>query len=265
MHRAAGRRSRAGWRGAAARAPSMKLRARRFVGASGSRARPAHRAARRHCAISGQASSRTLRDRLRIEPADVGRGLQVHQRLRADGLGAPLLGRAVVEEGIRPRVEDRMRQRRRRRQLAGGDAHLAGFDARQQRARSRRRPSSRAGSRAASASTSGWSGISRSPTMFSAQASWSGNTTVSRSCASVRWNCGGTLRAAVHAPHRQRRGGVPAPARAEHRRVEQRLHQHVARAWPTSGSAAPRRARSCASARATARCCPPARWPAARS
>jgi hypothetical protein len=42
--------------------------------------------------------------------------------------------------------------------------------------------------------TSGWSGISRSPTRFSAQAIWSGNTTVSRSSASERWNCGGTLR-----------------------------------------------------------------------
>ena len=38
------------------------------------------------------------------------------------------------------------------------------------------------------------------------------------------------LAAAVHAAHRQGCGGVPAPAGAEHRCVQQCLHQHVARA-----------------------------------
>ena len=43
-------------------------------------------------------------------------------------------------------------------------------------------------------STSGWSGTSRSPSMFSRQASWSGKTTASRSSAWWRWSCGGTRR-----------------------------------------------------------------------
>ncbi|EXF42604.1 hypothetical protein BAY1663_04990 [Pseudomonas sp. BAY1663] len=42
--------------------------------------------------------------------------------------------------------------------------------------------------------TSGWSGISRSPTMFSRQATWSGNTVASRSSLFIRCSCGATLR-----------------------------------------------------------------------
>ena len=41
--------------------------------------------------------------------------------------------------------------------------------------------------------TSGWSGISRSPGRFSAQAIWSGNTEPTRSSAAMRMSCGGTL------------------------------------------------------------------------
>ena len=44
--------------------------------------------------------------------------------------------------------------------------------------------------------TSGWSGTSRSPTTFSAQAWLEGKATLSMSCASARWNGGGTLRPA---------------------------------------------------------------------
>ena len=76
--------------------------------------------------------------------------------------------------------------------------------------------------------TSGWSGISRSPTMFSPHASWSGKIDASRSSAAMRCNGGATLR-----PPRMRSSAsatmrVPTPARAEHRRVEQRLHEQRA-------------------------------------
>ena len=113
--------------------------------------------------------------------------------------------------------------------------------------------------------TSGWSGISRSPTRFSAQATWSGKTAAIRSSASMRASCGGTF-----LPPRKRGSasaiaGDPAPARREHRRVEQRLDQHVAHASPNAGSARRRPARSCAPWSATARCCPRSPPPAARN
>ena len=78
--------------------------------------------------------------------------------------------------------------------------------------------------------TSGWSGTSRSPTRFSAQAIWSGNTAPTRSSASMRANCGGTLLAAAHAGQGERDSRRPAPARREHRRIEHRLNQDGSRA-----------------------------------
>ena len=77
--------------------------------------------------------------------------------------------------------------------------------------------------------TSGWSGISRSPARFSAQATWSGNTAASRSSRLHALQLRRDLAAAAEARQRERGGRVPAPAHAEQRRVEQRLHQHVER------------------------------------
>ena len=68
----------------------------------------------------------------------------------------------------------------------------------------------------------------------------------SRSSACMRCSCGGTLLAAAEARQRERRAGVPAPARAEHRRVEQRLDQHVARRGRVQVARRRRRAGSCA-------------------
>ena len=51
-----------------------------------------------------------LRDHPRVEAADIVRRLQVHQCLRRHRAGAPLLRRAVVQEGERSRVEDGVRQ-----------------------------------------------------------------------------------------------------------------------------------------------------------
>ena len=63
------------------------------------------------------------------------------------------------------------------------------------------------------------------PGMFSRQAAASGNTAAIRSSASMRCSCGAHLAAAAAARHRERDRRVPAPARLEHRRVEERLHQ----------------------------------------
>ena len=65
--------------------------------------------------------------------------------------------------------------------------------------------------------------------MFSRQAAASGNTAAIRSSASIRCSCGAHLAAAAAARHRQRDRRVPAPPRLEHRRVEKRLDEHVAR------------------------------------
>jgi hypothetical protein len=60
---------------------------------------------------------------------------------------------------------------------------------------------------------SGWSGISRGPARFSAQASWSGKIAVIRSSASMRISGGGTLR-----PPRKRGNASATPA-AQRQRV----------------------------------------------
>ncbi len=70
--------------------------------------------------------------------------------------------------------------------------------------------------------TSGWSGISRLPVRFSAQASWSGNTTASRSSESARWNGAGmrlpfrfrTRASAIAASQRQRVPNTGASSKA---------------------------------------------------
>ena len=55
--------------------------------------------------------------------------------------------------------------------------------------------------------TNRWSGISRSPTRFSAQASWSGKIVAIRSSASIRASCGGTF-----LPPRKRGSASATPA-----------------------------------------------------
>ncbi len=61
---------------------------------------------------------------------------------------------------------------------------------------------------------SGWSGISRSPTRFSAQASWSGKSAVTRSSAPMRASCGGTF-----LPPRKRGSASDTPATQRQRVV----------------------------------------------
>ena len=63
--------------------------------------------------------------------------------------------------------------------------------------------------------------------MFSRQATWSGNTVASRSSLRMRCDLRRGFLAATEARQRQRGDRVPAPARAEQRRVEQGLGEHV--------------------------------------
>ena len=178
---------------------------------------------------SGQASLAHPRDRLGIEPAEIGGVLRGEPAPAHHRLGAALLQRRVVEKGVGPRRQHLERQRR---GLRSGRARRRGSSPASMRRSSRSRPSMSIASCRQSAMvwrTSGWSGISRSPTRFSAQAIWSGKTAAIRSSASMRASCGGTLRAAAEARQRQRDAGDPAPARGEHRRVEQRLRSAPSR------------------------------------
>ena len=69
--------------------------------------RPAPRASRRRCAARGQASSRTRVDRRRRRARPRSSALSAsRQRRLMHGLRAALFQRRVVEEGVRPRVED---------------------------------------------------------------------------------------------------------------------------------------------------------------
>ena len=147
------------------------------------------------------------RDRLGVEPAEVGGVLRrqpaaAHHRLRA-----ALLERRVVEIGVGPRRQHFERQRRRLGQVARDDPDLAGLDARRAAAPARRCPSPRSRQSAIVWRTSGWSGISRSPTRFSAQASWSGKIAAIRSSASMRGSGGGTF-----LPPRKRGSASATPA-----------------------------------------------------
>src|SRR5690606_24004597 len=71
-------------------------------------------------------------DRVRIEPAELRGLLRAHVAAGLHRERAPLLGRRVVEEGIRPRAQDLLRERRRRGQVAADALDLAGLDAREQ-------------------------------------------------------------------------------------------------------------------------------------
>ncbi|MBV6412664.1 MAG: hypothetical protein OMOMHJEC_00447 [Xanthomonadales bacterium] len=167
-----------------------------------------------------------LFDGRRIQPAEVLGLLRVHPAARLHRLGAALLQRRIVEEGVGARGQDLHRQRRGRGELACVDARLPGFDALQQGDQARQ--------------------VHR---ILEAVAQGLRDQRVVRDLALAddvleagdlvrehrrqqvlgahalqrRWH----LAAAGEARQRQRGGRVPAPAHAEHRRVQQRLHQHL--------------------------------------
>ena len=73
-----------------------------------------------------------LPNRLGVELAQVGRAGGIHPAPRQHGLGAALLERRVVEEGIGPRGEDFERERRGFGEVAGRHFDGAAFQAREQ-------------------------------------------------------------------------------------------------------------------------------------
>ena len=82
------------------------------------------------------------RDRLGIEPAEIGGGVGIEPAPAHHRLGAALLERRVVEEGIGPRRQHFERERRGLGQIARDDAHRAASIAASRR-RSHRCPSPR--------------------------------------------------------------------------------------------------------------------------
>ena len=112
--------------------PSQPGSACASLGADESRARPAHRAARRRWPGSGQASPSHPRDRLGIEPAEVARRLRGEPAPAHHRLGPALLQRRIVEIGIRPRRQHFEGERRRLGEIARDDADGAGLEPGQQ-------------------------------------------------------------------------------------------------------------------------------------
>ena len=172
--------------------------------------------------------ARTAVDRLGDR---AGRGRRRSPGRRSGGSAPPACGapRAARRRGRRRAARSAPRRRAATAPARSRATHLdrARFDAAQQRAASRRRPSPRARQSSSVCATSGWSGISRSPARFSAQATWSGKTAASRSsrlhplqlrrdlacrresaAARARWS-----RSSASARRTAARRAAPAPAR----------------------------------------------------
>ena len=136
-----------------------------------------------------------LGDARRVEAADALDDLGRQPAPHGDRARAPLLQRGVVEEGVRVRVQDLVREHRRLGQLARDGLDLARRAGPSARGAARRRPSPRSGSRAASRAPAGGRGISMAPPPWlSWQAVCAGKTAAIRSCARMRWIGGGTRR-----------------------------------------------------------------------
>ena len=131
------------------------------------------------------------RDRLGVEPPELARvlGQPAAERHRAR---AALLERRVVEERVRPPVQDLVRERGRLARVAEVDAHARRSPSLRagRRGPPRRRP--RSGSRRASGARAGGRAARPDRCAFSWQAASAGNTAAIRSSASMRWIGGGT-------------------------------------------------------------------------
>ena len=162
-----------------------------------------------------------------------------------DGLRAALLQRRVVEIGVGPRRQHLERQRRRLGQVARDHADLAGLDAGEQalQALDVHRLGQAVGDRLVHQRMVGHLALAD-------QVLGAGDLVGKDACDQVLGVHARELRrhlaAAAEARQRQRDARDPAPARDEHRRIEQRLDQHAAARSPNADSARPRRARSCA-------------------
>ena len=167
-------------------APRTDRRARARALGLGQRAqrRAADRAARRRRADRACASATTAAMALGIEPADRSTTPAGSPRRTRDRARAALLERRVVEEGVGVGVQDLVREHRRLGQLARRASGSRPSRDRLEHARAaRRRPSPRAGSRAASRAPAGgraarWRRRRGCPGRRAAP----GNTAASRSC-----------------------------------------------------------------------------------
>ena len=166
-------------------------------------------------------------DGLGIEVAEVAGGGRIDVAAADDRLGAALLQRRIVEEGVGPRAEDLCGEGRGRGEVACHDLHLAALDLPQQ------------GFQAVDVHglveavaqglrhqrVIGHLALADDVLQAGHLVGKHGGEQVFRLHAlDLRRD----LPAADVARQGQGRGGVPAPARGEHGRVEQGLHQHVA-------------------------------------
>ena len=148
----------------------------------------------RSCRSSADAGSGVdlgvhLLDRFGFERADR-REVDRQPSPQRDRVGAPVLELFVVEERVRARGEDLVREHRRFGGVGEVDGDVAVFDALEQLAQ----PVEVEASWSVSVMvwrTSRWSGISIGPATFSWQAAACGNTAAMRSSASMRWIGGG--------------------------------------------------------------------------
>ncbi len=167
-----------------------------------------------------------LLDRGGIEAAEVGGVLRVEQAIGRDGARAPPLGIAVVEEGVGPRAEHGMRERRGRREVAALHLQRAVLDPPKQR------------EEAVHVHELAQAIVDRllherviGDLPLAGQVLRAGELVGEHDGQQVLGvraleRRGHAL--AVPVPDEgERDRGVPAPARAEHRRVEQSLHEHV--------------------------------------
>ena len=204
------------------------------------------------------------RDRLGVEPADVAGALRVEPAPAHHRLRAPLFQRCVVEEGVGPRREHFQGQRRRLGQIARQHLHRPGLDALEQGDEAvdvhrlfqtvvdRLAHQRMVGHLALAGEVLGAGeliGKHRGDQIFGLHA------------LQLRRH----LVAAAKARQRQRDGGVPAPARDEHRRRQQRLHQHLAHRGGAQVAAHFVEREAVRLGRARARCSPRWRRPATRS
>ena len=167
------------------------------------------------------------RDRLWIEPPEVGGGLRVEPAPGHDGLRAPLLQRGVVQIGVGPRRQHLQRQRRRLGEVARDHADGAGLDAREQalQALDVHGLGQAVGDRLVHQRVVGHLALA-------GQVLGAGDLIGKDAADQVLGIHARELRrhlpAAAEARQRQRHAGDPAPARDEHRRVEHGLDQHAA-------------------------------------
>ena len=167
-------------------------------------------------------------DRTLIQRAQVAVGCRVRRAARHDRLRAAFFERRVIQEGVRPRVEDLVRERRRLGCVAGDEPQSAGVNAIEQRRE--RRVVHR---------------LFEAITDRLLHQRMIGNLPVAGNVLEAR---GGVrkdrrhqivgehalqrrrdLLAAAAPRHGERDGRIPAPARLKDGRVEERLYEHVAR------------------------------------